>query len=224
MLKKTLLILLALLIFGCVQAKNFDYGIEQVNVLNSKYNTSMETYPKTIEQVNSMLNDYNELKNLQLESGKEPFNYVVDYRILNLEAEKLFMEDDKYGSTGSTREGFGCKSRPLIIGSVQLRNKSALKGFETVELVRDFVEKYPEEAKTAGLSEKNALFLNATFYEISREARRDSNIINQFCPANVTLELYQEEFRKKTNLSKDFIDNLTYEDAVPIWKEIRGIS
>lgn len=85
------------------------------------------------------------------------------------------------------------------------------------------MEKFPEEAAFGNLSEKNALFTNATFYEISRAARRDSNIINNFCPANLTLEIYQEEFRKKTNLSEEEIKALTYERAVVIWKKVREI-
>ena len=223
-LKKILVILVAIFIFGCVQAKDFQYGFKQINALNSRYNTTMETYPKTMKQVDLMLDDYNELKKLQLERGQEPFSYTVDYRILNLEAEKLFMQGKKYGNSGTTKYGFGCKTRPLIIESVDLRNKSALKGFEAAGLLNEFVQEYPEESKAAGLTAKNVLFLNATFYQISKEARSDSSIINNFCPANVTLDLYKEEFRKRTNMSEDFIRNLSYNEAASIWKKIRGIS
>jgi len=222
--KKTLLLIVLLFIAGCAQAKDLDYGVKQVTNLNSRYNTTMETYPKSIGQIDLMLDDFAELKKLQLETGQESFNYLVDYRVLNLEAEKLYIQGQKYGSAGTTKDGFGCKSRPLIIESVSLRNSSGSTGFESVGLLREFVNKYPEDAKLVGLSEKNALFLNATFYEISVEARRDSSIINHFCPQNVTFELYQEEFRKRTNLSEDFINRLSYEEAVPIWKRIRGIS
>ena len=212
-----------LVISGCVQPKNFGYGLKQVNSLNSKYNVTMETYPKTMQKISLMLNDFGELKKLQLETGQEPFGYIVDYRILNLEAEKLYIESQKYGSAGTTKDGFGCKTRPLITESVALRNVSALKGFEAAGLIKEFVGKYPKEAESAGFSLKNALFLNASFYEISKEAARDSRVINNFCPQNVTLELYQEEFRKKTNLSEDTIKKMSYEEAVKIWKKIRGI-
>ena len=221
--KKFFLIIALIVILGCVQAKDFNFGVKQINSLNSKYNTTMETYPKTMQQISLMLNDLKELKKIQLETGKESFDYLVDYRILNLEAEKLYIESQKYGGAGTTKDGFGCKSRPLIIESVSLRNRSALKGFEAAGLLNEFVSKYPEEAKSAGLSFKNVLFLNATFYEIPKDARSDSSVINRFCPKNVTLELYQQEFRKSTNLSEDFINKLSYEEAVPIWKKIRGI-
>ena len=222
--KKIVLLYALLLIAGCVQTKGFSFGLEKINSLNFQYNTTMETYPKTIKQINSMIDGYNELKKLQLENGQEPFDYIVDYRILNLEADKLYIQGQKYGNSGTTKFGFGCKTRPLIIESVVLRNMSAQKGFGAVGLLRDFAEKYPKEAGEAGLGQKNALFLNATFYEIARNARSDSNTINHFCPSNVTLVLYKEEFRKRTNLSEDVIINLTYEKAVPLWKLVRSIN
>jgi len=223
-LKRIFLTIILLFIAGCVPAKDFNYGIRQINELNSRYNTTMENYPVSMQKIDLMLDEYRELKKTQLQSGQEQFNYIVNYRTLNLEAEKLFVEGQKYGLAGTTKGGFGCKSRPLIIESVSLRNSSALKGFEAVGLLREFVGKYPEDAKLAGLSEKNVLFLNATFYQVSLDARRDSNIINHFCPKNVTLELYQQEFRKKTNMSGDFIKNMGYDEAVPIWKNLRGIN
>ena len=221
--KRAFLLLAVVFILGCAQTKDFSYGLKQINSLNSKYNTTVETYPKSINGIDQMADEYNELRKMQLESVQEPFSYVIDYRLLNLDAEKLFIQSQKYGNAGTTKDGFGCKIRPLIIESADLRNKSAQKGFEAVNLLNEFVQKYPEESKSAGLTAKNALFLNATFYGISRGARGDSNTINHFCPANVTLELYREEFRKKTNLSEEKISNLSYEEAVPIWKIIRSI-
>lgn len=222
--KKIFWVLALIFILGCTQTKDFSYGVKQLNKINAKYNTTMETYPRTIPQIALMLNDLNELKKTSLETGQEPFDYVINYRLLNLEAEKLYIESQKYGGTGTTKNGFGCKSRPLIIESVFLRNNSALKSFEAVDLLREFIRKYPKEANSVGLSEKNALFLNATFYQVSTDAKRDSNVINNFCPQNVTLELYKEEFRKKASISDDLLENLSYEQAVPIWKKIRGIS
>src|SRR3989344_3505317 len=165
-------------------------------------------------------------KRLQLrrKAGQQPFNYAISYRILNLEAEKLYIQGQKYGSAGTTKDGFGCKSRPLIIESAGFRNMSALKGFEAVSLLNEFADKYPEEAKSIGLSSKNALFLNATFYPIWKDARSDSSIINHFCPINVTLELYQQEIRKKTNITEDIIQGMSYDEAAKLWKLIRGIN
>ena len=223
-LKKTFLIVILLFIAGCSQAKDFNYGMSQLNAVNAKYNVTMETYPESFEKIDSMRNEMGELKKLQVQSGQEPFSYVVNYRLLNLDAERLYIEGQKYGLGGTTKQGFGCKSRPLITESAALRNKSALKGFEAVSLLREFIDKYPYEANLVPLSLKNALFLNATFYQISKDAKRDSGVINQFCPVNITLGLYQEEFRKRTNMSEDYINGLNYDDAASIWKNIRGIN
>ena len=224
-LKKIYLMITLLLVFiaSCTQSKDFNYGVSQINSVNAKYNTTMETYPQHLKQIDSMSSDLKELKKIKLENGQEPLNYLIDYRLLNLEAEKLFIFGRKYGDSGTTKYGFGCKSRPLVLESSALRKSSALKGFEAVELLRKFVGKYPKEANSAGLSNKNALFLNATFYQISQEATADSNIIN-FCSKNDSLESYQRQFRRETNMSGDFINNLTYEQAVPIWKKLEGVS
>ncbi len=223
-LKKFFLILALIFIVSCAQTKDFNYGVKQIDKINSKYNTTMETYPKHLKQIESMSNDFKELKKLKLETGQEPFAYVIDYRLVNLEVEKLFILGQKYGDSGFTKNGFGCKSRPLVIESAALRNSSAIKGFQAVELLREFINKYPKEGNSVGLSAKNALFLNATFYQISEDAHGDSNVINYFCPRNESLESYQRQFRKETNLSEDFINNLTYEQAVPIWKNLEEIN
>jgi len=211
-------------IAGCAQAKDFAYGVKQLNYINARYNITMESYPQHLKQIDLMSSDLKELKKEKLETGQEQLNYLIDYRLLNLEAEKLFIFGKKYGDSGTTKYGFGCKSRPLVIESAALRNSSALKGFEAVNLLREFIDKYPKESNSAGLSYKNALFLNATFYQVSEDARSDSNIITNFCPKNESLESYQRQFRRETNMSDDFINNLTYENAVPIWKNLEGIS
>ena len=217
------MIFLALLVFliGC--QRNFNYGVSQINIINSKHNTTMENYPSSVEQIDLMIKELQELKNIQLASGKEQLDYAVNYRILNLEAEKLFIEGNKYGNVGFTKDGFSCKQRPLVTESLKLRNESVQKGFESVDLLDAFVAKYPEEALMLGLSAKGSLFLNASFYQVWKEARSDSSAINSMCPQNRTLELYKKEIKQKTEYGEDYINGLEYEEAVKIWKEIRGI-
>ena len=210
------------LLSGCAQ-QGFEYGLEKLNEINSRYSTTTETYPKSIAQIDLMLKDLDNLKNLQLQNGQKSFDYLIRYRILNLEAEKLFIESQKHGFNDLAKTGFGCKPRPLILESAALRNQSAQKGFEAVSLLMEFINEYPEDAKAAGLSNKNALFLNASFYDVSRIARSDSSIINRFCPQNITLELYREEFRKSTELEEEYINNLSYDKAVVIWRKIREL-
>ena len=90
-LKKIFLAFILFFIVGCTQAKDFNYGIKQINNINFKYNTTMDTYPPHLNQIISMNDDLKELKKIKLEAGQEPFNYIIDYRLLNLEAEKLFI-------------------------------------------------------------------------------------------------------------------------------------
>ena len=217
---KKIFLLLVILLAGCVQ-QDFEYGLAKLNEINSRYNATIETYPKSAEHIGLMIKDLDSLKKLQLQNGQEPFDRLIRYHILNLEAEGLFIESQKHGFNDLAKTGFACKPRPLILESVALRNQSAQKGFEAASLLREFINGYPEDAKAAGLSNKSVLFLNASFYDIARIARGDSNLINHFCPKNVTLELYREEFRKRTNLSEENINNLTYDKAVVIWKKIR---
>ena len=222
---KKILILLALLLFaGCAPARDFDYGLGRIREINARYSTTMESYPKKLDDVSSMINELSNLKKLELRNGKEPFNLIIDYRTLNLEAEKQFIASQKYGDKGTTVGGFGCKLRPLIIESVYYRNISAMRGFDAVNALAQLVDKYPFEAKSIDVSPKNIVFLNATFYKISSDARSDSNIINNFCPINVTLELYKEEIRKATNLSQDYVNEMDYEGAVKIWKQVRELN
>lgn len=219
MLKQIFLIMALALMIGCAQAKDFTYGFNQIASLNSKYNATMDASPSSINKIDAMHDDLLTLKRLELTSGKEPFLELINYRILNLEAEKSYIKSQKYGSAGTTAQGFGCKIRPLIMESASLRNNSALKGFEAVSALREFLNKYPQESKSAGLTNKDALFLNAAFYRISQEAEKDSNVINHFCPKNESLESYKKEFKRDNYLSEEEINKLAYEQAVVLWKK-----
>ena len=210
---------------GCSLSKDFDYGLVQIKGVDSKYGTNISNYPEDIVKIDSLANDLKMMKEIRLDRDMDQFSQIIDYRLLVLEAGRYFINHSlNYGNSGTTEDGFGCKQRPLVVESSALRNNSAQKGFEAVSLLRNFVEKFPEEAAQAGVSYKESLFMNATFYEMARKARSDSIIINRFCPQNVTLELYREEFRKSGSFGEEYINNLTYDEAVIIWKESRGIN
>ena len=217
-----LLFAVMMLLAACAPGKDFKYGIEQLNIINSKYGTTMSTYPDTTGKMDLMIGELSNLKNLNLNSGQQPLNYIVDYRILDLEAEKLYSESQKFGNAGTTKSGFSCKPRPLVLESASLRNQAALKAFEAVDVLRKLIREYPEDASSINLSEKNALFLNATFYQIEKDAKNDISVINRFCPENATLGFYMQEFKSKKLMSDEEISRLTYKDAVVIWKEERG--
>jgi hypothetical protein len=208
---------------GCVQQKDFSYGLGEVNKVNIMHNTSMAAYPEDIEEIQALISEFTDLKGDVLESGQESFEYLIDYRIARLETQMLFIDGSRYGKSGTTKYGFGCKQRPLIIESVMLKNASALKGYEAMGILSEFLSTHPDDAHASNLTNKDLIFTNATFYQIIIDAKRDSGIINNFCPESTVLELYQEEFRKKTNLSEDDLKQMDYETAASIWKKIRGV-
>src|SRR3989338_7989274 len=101
------LLIFLILMAGCAQ-QGFEYGLEKLNEVNSRYDTTMESYPKSAAQIDLMMKDMDNLKNLQLQNGQESFNLLISYRILNLEAEKFFIESQKYGFNDLAKTGFGC--------------------------------------------------------------------------------------------------------------------
>lgn len=221
--KKILLVVLLVLLAGCAKAKDFSYGLSQMDAVNLKYGITPNSYPADVNQINVIMNSYKGLKELRLDKDQEAFNDFVDYRLLAFGSDKQFISSLKYGDSGTTKNGFGCKRRPLIIETVKLKNESALKGFESVSKLKEFMDKYPQHSKLANVSYIDIMFLNASFYELSKDANRDSGTINYFCPENVTLEIYRQGFRKIENLSEEYISSLTYEQAVKLWKQTNGI-
>jgi len=222
-LKKILLVVLLALLAGCAKAKDFSYGLSQMDAINLKYGITPNSYPADVNQIDAIMASYRGLKELKLDMDQEAFNELVDYKLLAFWSDEQFVKSLKYGDSGTTKNGFGCKMRPLIIETVKFKNESALKGFESVSKLKNFVDKYPQHSKLANLSQKDVMFLNASFYELSKDAKRDSGTINYFCPENVTLEIYQQGFRKIENLSDEYISSLTYEQAVKLWKQTNGI-
>lgn len=209
---------------GCAQTKDFSYGLEQMNDINSKYNATFNSYPGDVDKIDLIVNSYKELKKLKLDNDREAFNLFLDYQILNFRSNRDFVNSLKYGDVGTTRGGFVCKSRPIIIETVGFKNASAIRGFEAVGNLKNFIDNYPEKAKLLNLSRKNVIFLNATYYELSKDANSDSDTINEFCPENLALEKYREWFMKNTNLSDDYINKMDYNTAVSIWKKEVGVS
>ena len=221
--EKIILSILLLLIAGCAQSKDFSYGLKQIDLVNSGYNITSDSYPGDANQINSAIGAYQKLKNIKLDKDQEAFAVFLDYQLLSLESDMQFVNSLKYGDAGTTKKGFGCKMRPLIIETVKSKNDSALKGFEAAGRLNEFIDLYPEKSKLVNLSRKNVVFLNASFYEMSKDADSDSSTINGFCPENITLEIYRQQFTKDKILSDEYINGLNYKEAVKLWKQIEGI-
>lgn len=198
--KYIVLTILMLIAVGCgtQQKKDFSYGLEEINRLNQKYEVDMSKSPDSAEKIDLFLAELEDLKKTEFESGGEAFKILIEYRIHNLQADRYFVENKmRYGERGTTIKGFGCKGRHRILNSSSLRMMSASEGFKAAEHLYRLVEGYPEESKSAGLSRKDALFLNATFYEINNQAKKDNRTIERFCPEEVYQQLMNEEELKK---------------------------
>jgi hypothetical protein len=223
-LKKILIVLALLLIIGCTEKSlDFEHGLGLINEIDLKFGTNLQTFPKDIKNLDTMADNLKSLKKIKLDSGQEPFEMIVDFKLLNLQAGKLFIQGNKYGSTGYTKDGFACKPRPLIIESASLRRESANTGYAAVGLGWDILSEFPNEAELAGLNQRDIVFLNGTFFRFYEEASKDISTINPRCPESKSLEFYKQEFRKKLNFSEEYINELSYEKAVPIWKELNNI-
>ena len=192
------LIVLSVVLVSC-GSKDFDYALKQMNNQDKVYGTSPFNTPAGLVNITTLQTNLNNLKTLELESGSEPFNLLMDFRIQELEANKFFMGDFlKYGSRGSTKKGFGCKGRPYVVNSTLLRNISALEGFKSVDIMFDMANRFPEESKKANITILNAVLLNKTYETVFNEARRDRKIIDNFCPQERVDELLrQEELKNK---------------------------
>ena len=221
--KKMILLILLLLIAGCAQPKDFSYGLKQIELISSKYKITPDSYPGDAGVMSSAVAEYKNLKNIKLDKDQEAFDDFLDYRVLSLESDIQFVNSLKYGDFGTTKKGFGCKMRPLIIETAKFKNDSAAKGIEAAGRLKKFMDRYPEKLKLVNISQKNIIFMNATFYELSKDSAIDSSAIESFCPKNTTLGIYRQQFRKETNLSDEYINNLDYENAVNLWKKMMEI-
>ena len=215
---KIIFIILIIFLFGCSQ--NADSGIiQKINEVNDKYGTTMESFPASVEMVDDMLKDFKSIKEMDPYSK---FDDLLDFRIKTLEAGKLYLKGTRYGNMGTTSQGFGCKSRAIIIESANLRNQSSQISFEAVNILLQVLKDDPEIAEQFSLTGKTALLQNATAYSLFETARKDIKTMNNLCPQNKTLELYKEELRAKMDLGDEYINKLEYDEAALLWRQLRG--
>jgi len=141
-----------------------------------------------------MRNDLKQIVGMSA-NAPESFNLLLDYRIKGIETNIILLEAWKHGLKASTRDGFGCKSLPIIFNSSILRNASAQKGYETIKILQEFIDKYPKEAASINITQRDVVFTNADYYEMEREAGRDKRVIEHFCGHKydlTTLEMKEE--------------------------------
>ncbi len=176
------------LLIGCTnEITTFDQGVSEIHKANQKYNIDIKSMPASIGSAVLMRND---LKLIEQRSKNSPesFKLLLSYLKRSLEANILNLKAWEHGEIASTRDGFGCKSLPIIINSSILRNASAQIGYEAVDILQEFVEKYPQEAEAVNLSQRDVVFSNFFYAEVEKEASRDRKIIVHFCGHKYNLD------------------------------------
>ena len=173
--------------YGCSSQLTFENGVKKIDELDKKYGSSLKSPPNSTGSIAGLAAELNDFKSAN-QNLPEPLKYLVDFRIKFLEAEKLNAEGWQWGKASTTEFGFGCKGYGRITQSSDLRNQSAQKGYEAVGILQEFVDKYPKEAESAGLTQKDVLLLKATYFQIEEKAARDSRVMRGLCKeqANAT--------------------------------------
>ncbi len=168
------------------QLTSFEDGLSEVRTLHTEYNTTFDTYPQNENDIIQLHTKLASLQSVEFQNEQDmaPFQSLLAGRLHDLNASMLYAQSKKYGPYGTTRDGFGCKSLPVIINSSDLRLQAAHEGEIAAVIFKEFIEKYPEYATLANITLKNTLFLNATYYIVKKEALRDRNIVNNFCLKN----------------------------------------
>lgn len=176
------LVLVVLMLFvGCVmEIFSFEQGISEMKEINEKHGIDFKGMPAVMGNAVLLRNDLKELQGRSL-NAPESFKLFLDYKIKSLEANIIHIEGWKNDRKSTTKYGFGCKSTQIVINSSKLRNFSAQKGYESLEVLKEFIDKYPEEAESISITQKDVLFSNAYYYEVEAEASRDRKIIESLC-------------------------------------------
>mgnify|MGYP001378083720 CR=1 FL=1 len=186
MLNKSIIFIFVLgliVLYGCTSPKTaeFDQGVKRINKIDNKFGSTMKTPPDSAKKVDELLvqlTGFSAVNNDMAPSLK----YLLDFRIKNLEAEKLHIEGWQWGRGSTTDYGFGCrKGSARVLNSSKIRNASAQKGYESLESLRLLVYQFPKEAESVNLTQKDALILQVSYQQVEEKAARDAKTIKSVC-------------------------------------------
>jgi len=181
-----LAVFLMVIVYGCATTTvTFDNGVKKINEFDKQFGATMKAPPNSTEGVNGLLAQLVGFRAANAAMDKSLAN-LLDFRIKSLEAERLHIEGWQWGKGSTTDYGFGCnKGSARVLNSSSIRNASAQKGYEAVELLQLFIDSYPKQAESINLTQKDALFLNAAYQQVEEKASRDSRLINNLCKEQV---------------------------------------
>jgi hypothetical protein len=179
--------LILIVVYGCAsyQTITFEQGVKKINEIDQNYGADMKTPPDSTEKIDGLLKQITGFAAINPDMPKS-LKYLIDFRIKSLEAELLYIEGWQWGKASTTDYGFGCrKGSARILNSSRIRNTSAQKGYEALDVLESFIAEFPEEAKSLNLSQKDVLFLNAAYQQVEEKAARDSKIIRNLCKEQI---------------------------------------
>ncbi len=155
----------------------FRNDLNKINEVNNKYQVDLFSFPETVEEGSQLMSD---LKALQFD--QEPSKLLLDLRKKLAESDILLKEGWKYGKGSTTKYGFGCrKGLPRLRNATFNRNMSSTIGYEAVTIMHELIDNYPKEAELAGVTKKQALFFNASFFQEQQDALGDRRLVERAC-------------------------------------------
>jgi len=179
-------VLSLIVLYGCQgsDTMTFSKGAERLNEINEKFGSSMKTPPNSEEDIKALMVQITGFAASQ--DLPVSLEYLIDFRLKNLAAERLHIEGWQWGRGSSIDYGFGCRrGSARILNSSKIRNASAQKGYEAVDALQLFVDEFTEEAKSVNLTQKDVIFLNANIQQVEEKANRDSKTIRRMCKEQI---------------------------------------
>ena len=178
-----LIVVLSFVVYGCASSGTitFDRGVERINEIDEKFGSNVKTPPATVKAIDQLITQITGFAALN-EDMPNSLKLLIDFRIKFLGAEKLHAEGWQWGRASTTEFGFGCRrGLERITNSSILRIAAANKGYEAIGILQEFVDEFPNEAKSINLTQKDVVFLNAAYLPIQEKAERDAAIVKSGC-------------------------------------------
>ena len=181
-----IVVLVLITIYGCSsQDIAFKQGIKKINKLDEEFGATMKIPPNLTEKIDGLLVQLTGFRAASEDTPKA-LEYILDFRIKSLEAERLHIEGWQWGRGSTTDWGFGCRrGSARVLNSSKIRNMSAQKGYEAIDILQSLVDEFPKEAKSVDLTQKDLIFLNAAYQQVEEKARRDAKIIRSLCKEQI---------------------------------------
>ena len=170
-------------LYGCTSSGTltFDRGVERINEIDEKFGSSVKIPPATTTEIDELLTQIIGFAALN-DDMPDSLKLLIDFRIKFLEAERLHAEGWQWGRASTTEFGFGCRrGLERITNSSILRIAAANKGYESVEVLQEFVDEFPDEAKSINVTQIDVLVLNAAYLTILEKAESDAAIVKSGC-------------------------------------------